>query len=81
MKELMKKMDDYTGKIDAQVKKRGRLQGRLEAGLEDLKRDDFNSEEEAQDFVDKNTEKLENMEAELSDDMGEFENAYAQYLE
>ena len=35
MNDLIEKLNGYTEKIEAQTKKRGRLQGRLEAGLEE----------------------------------------------
>ena len=81
MKDLMKKMDKYSESIETQERKRGRLQGRLEAGLDDLKRDGMEDEEAAELFVKNETKEVDELESVLHADVEEFENVYAQHLE
>ncbi len=81
MKELMEEMSGYETKIEKQVKERDLLQGRLDATLDDLKSDGFDSVEDAEKFVKEKTAEKEIMEKELREDVEEFKNVYAQYLE
>ena len=81
MSDIAGKIREYTQALERKQKIRNKKQGRLDAELDRLKSLGFESIEDANDFIETETAKIEKMREQLQSDMEDFESEYAKFLE
>lgn len=77
---IQTRIEEHTSKLQTEIEKRNKLQGKLEAAEDALAAISFDSIEAAEKYVEKTTIELAEKSTTLTKDLEEFENVYAQHL-
>lgn len=80
MIDVADKIAAHTKTINSRIKQKGRSQGRLDAEIDNLKRLGFETEEDADTYVDEATKTWDKTNDELISDLEDFENEYDRFL-
>ena len=81
MDDLSKKIEAYSEKVQGHREKKANLQGQLESSLKRINQAGFDAVDDAEKFIEDETNRLDIEEIELKDDVAEFERIYATHLE
>ena len=81
MDDLTEKIQSYTERVQRHREKKANLQGQLDSALKRINQAGFDFIDDAEQFVKDEDERLDTMEVELKNDVAEFEEIYAEYLE